>query len=167
MKLATCAALLLFVTCSVAHESNQTRAGAAFQKLKSLAGDWTGTDDHGDAAKTTFQVVVANTAVMETLRPSGMEEMITVYSIDGDGISLVHFCPTNNQPHMRAIPTNGPLTELVFAFQGAGNLPSIAVGHEHKLVMQFDGNDRLRETWTWRKNGKDSLQVYHFTRNKS
>jgi len=136
----------------------------AFHKLEALAGDWEGKDEQGNKAKTNFKVVAGNTAVMETLTASGMEEMLTLYNVDGDGISLVHFCPTNNQPRMRAVPGEGEPKELVFSFQGATNLPNPAIGHEHKMVMQFQDKDHITERWTWRKDGKDSDMVYKFVR---
>jgi hypothetical protein len=136
----------------------------AFQKLQALGGDWEGKDDAGKMAKTQFRLVAGNTAILETLAMSGMEEMLTLYSIDGDGIALVHYCPTNNQPHMRAIPTSAVLKDLVFSFQSATNLPDPSIGHEQKMVLQFDGPDRIVERWTWRKNGKDTEMIYYFTR---
>jgi hypothetical protein len=47
----------------------------------------------------------------------GMEEMVTLYSIDGDGIALVHYCPTNNQPRMRVVPPSNNIRELSFDYQ--------------------------------------------------
>lgn len=158
--------MLMLVATSLGLSAAQQppNSGAAFHKLQTLAGDWEGKDDEGNPAKTTFKVVVGSTAVMETLTAHGMEEMLTLYSVDGDGISLLHYCPTNNQPHMRAVPGSGDPRELVFSFQGATNLASPAVGHEHKLVMEFEDNDHITERWTWRKAGKDSETVYKFVR---
>ncbi|HXC86536.1 MAG TPA: hypothetical protein VNU23_02045 [Candidatus Cybelea sp.] len=99
------------------------RSTAAFQKLLSLAGAWEGKDDHGMVAKTTFKAMAGNTAVMETLAMSGMDEMVSLYSVDQDRIALVHYCPTNNQPRMRATPDSDDVKELNFEFQGAANLP--------------------------------------------
>jgi len=126
-------------------------------------------DSDGGAAKTKFEVVAAGTAVMETISPTGMgmEDMLTLYSIDGDSIVLVHYCPTNNQPRMKATPGTGDVKELTFAFQGAGNLPSEETGHQHKLVIQFEDADHITETWTWRSKGKDTPMVFHFTRKKN
>jgi len=140
---------------------------AAFKRLQALAGDWEGKDSDGGAAKTKFQIVASGTAVMETLSPTGMEDMLTLYSIDGDSIVLVHYCPTNSQPRMKATPRSGQVKELTFTFQGAGNLPSEEVGHQHKLVIQFEDADHITETWTWRAKGKDTPMVFHFTRKKS
>ena len=141
-------------------------ATEAFQKLQSLAGDWKGKDEQGNEVKSNFKLMISNTVVMETLDASGMEEMLTLYSVDGNGISLLHYCPTNNQPHMRAIPSSRNVKELVFSFLDAGNLSSIAVGHEHKMILEFDDEDHITERWTWRKNAKDTEMIYHLVRKK-
>ena len=137
---------------------------AVFQKLQALAGEWAGTDDKHQPVKTNFRSIVSNTAIMETLSPSGMEEMVTVYSLDGDGIALVHFCPTNNQPRMRAVPGTDEVKELAFDFQGASNLPSPNTGHQHHLVIRFEDEDHITEIWTWRHDGMDRPMIFHLTR---
>lgn len=136
----------------------------AFKQLQALAGDWEGKDDGGMAAKTSFKIVVANTTVMETLVAHGMEEMLTLYTVDRDGVALVHYCPTNNQPRMRAVPKAGVSKELDFQFTGAGNLPDLALGHEQRLVLRFNDQNHITEEWTWRRNGKDQVTVYRFAR---
>jgi len=150
---------------SVAQVPNS--AIGTFHRLESLAGDWEGKDDAGHTVKTTFQLVAGNTAVMETLTMSGMEQMLTLYTVDRDAIALVHYCPTNNQPRMRAIPSSAAVNELVFSFQDATNLPDPSIGHEQKLVLRFEGADRIIERWTWRKGGRDSEMVYNFTRSQT
>ena len=139
-------------------------SAVAFKKLQGLAGEWEGTDDKHQPVKTSFKPIVSNTAMMETLSPSGMEEMVTVYSLDRDGISLVHFCPTNNQPRMRAVPNTEDVKELAFDFQGAGNLASPDTGHQHHLLIRFEDENHITETWTWRHEGMDMPMVFHLTR---
>src|SRR6266568_7155107 len=97
-----------------------SHATAGFRKLQSLVGDWEGKDERGKPVKTNFRLIAGQTAVLETLAMSGIDEMVTIYSQDGDGIALLHNCPTNNQPRMRAVPPPGEVKELVFAFEGAG-----------------------------------------------
>ena len=104
---------------------------------------------------------------METFAPTGMEEMVTVYSLDGDGIALVHFCPTNNQPRMRVVPATSDPKELVFDFVSASNLPSPATGHQHHLVIRFEDADHITETWTWRQDNMDMPMVFHLDRKKN
>jgi hypothetical protein len=96
-----------------------------------------------------------------------MEGMVSIYSIDKDSIAMIHYCPTNNQPHMRAVPAAGELKELVFDFLGAGNLETPETGHQHRLVLRFDDDDHITEFWTWRQNGKDFPMVLHFGRKGS
>ena len=138
----------------------------AFHKLQTLAGDWRGRNEQGNEVKSNFKLMISNTVVMETLDASGMEQMLTLYSVDGNGISLLHYCPTNNQPHMRAIPSSENVSQLAFSFLDAGNLPNIAVGHEHRMIMDFEDNDHITERWTWRSNGKDTEMIYHLARKK-
>jgi hypothetical protein len=157
---------VMVLTVSLFSQPQANHATEAFKKLQSLAGDWEGKDEQGDEVKSNFKLMISNTVVMETLNASGMEEMLTLYSVDGNGISLLHYCPTNNQPHMRAIPSSGHVNQLIFSFIDAGNLPSIAVGHEHQMVMEFEDGDHITERWTWRKNGKDTEMIYHLTRKK-
>ena len=144
----------------------ENHAADAFQTLQTLVGEWQGRDQQGNEVKSTFKLMVSNTVVMEALDAAGMEEMLTLYSIDGDGISLLHYCPTNNQPHMRAVPTSGIIKQLRFSFRDAGNLPDINIGHEHAMLLEFEDKDHVVESWTWRRNGKDTQVIYHLARGK-
>jgi hypothetical protein len=159
-------AIPLFLAAIAAVVLGETRSNPAFVKLKSLAGNWQGKDEQGNAAKSRIETVVSGTAVMETLSMAGMEDMITLYSADGDSVALVHYCPTNNQPRMRATPGAGPVKELDFAFKDAGNLATPETGHQQRLVMRFEDENHMTESWTWRQNGKDSVMTIHFTRVK-
>jgi hypothetical protein len=166
MSLRRAALLLVLLLVAGSTLNAGTHSEAAFKKLQTLAGDWEGKDGHGMASKTSFQVLASKTAVMETLSPAGMEEMITLYSLDQDAIALVHFCPTNNQPRMRVVPSSDDIKELSFDYQGAGNLKSPATGHQHHLVLRFEDENHITETWTWREAEKDTAMVFHFTRKK-
>jgi hypothetical protein len=159
--------LVLLILIAIAPLFAASNSGVAFRKIQSLVGDWEGKDDKGQPAKTNFKLIVSGTAVMETLAPTGMENMVTVYSLDGDGIALVHFCPTNNQPRMRVIPATSDPQELAFDFVSAGNLPSAATGHQHHLLMRFEDADHVTETWTWRQDNMDMPMVFHLSRKKN
>lgn len=163
-KVLSCCVLILFASFFNPSLFAGTPSESAFRKLQSLAGHWEGKDAHGMAAKTSFEVLASGTAVMEKLEASGMEEMVTLYSLDRDGVALVHYCPTNNQPRMRVVPSSDDVKELSFDYQGAGNLKSPDTGHQHHLVLKFEDADHITETWTWRENGKDTPMVFHFSR---
>jgi hypothetical protein len=113
-----------------------------------VTAEWECKDERGNPAKSRFELVASGTAVMETIKPADTEEeMVTLYSLDLDSIALVDYCPTKNQPGMRAVPEAGPIKQLIFSFVSAGNLPDVSVGHEHKLVIQFEDKDRITERW--------------------
>jgi hypothetical protein len=163
-KLCCVSALLLVSAFQLSAQDTSKTPPAAFKKVQALAGDWQGKDQMGMAAKTNFKVIVADTTVMETLSMQGGEEMLTLYNVNKDGIALVHYCPTNNQPRMRAVPKPDDTKELDFEFTGAGNLPDLSTGHEHRSVLRFENENHITEEWTWRKNGKDAVTTYHFER---
>ena len=139
---------------------------AAFKKMMALQGDWDGKDAEGNAVHSSFKPVISGTALMETLAPSGMEEMLSLFSIDRDGIQLAHYCPTNNQPRMRAVPSSSNPQELDFQFTGAGNLPDASVGHQHRMVIHFEDADHITESWTWRHGDHDMPMVFHLARKR-
>jgi len=158
------AVVMAAVTIAWAAARPATSADSAFQQLRSLTGNWEGKDEEGSAVRANFRVVAGNTAVLETLKHADMEEMLTLYSVDGDFIALQHYCPTNNAPRMRATPGAGQVKQLVFEFQGAGNLPDSEIGHQHRLVIEFVDANHVTERWTWRAKGKDTLMVFRFAR---
>ena len=159
--------LLLLILIVVAPLFAGPNSVTAFKKLQSLAGAWEGKDVKGQTVNTSFKSIVSTTAVLETLSPTGMEDMVTVYSLDGDGIALIHFCPTNNQPRMRVVPFTSDPKELAFDFQSAGNLASPTAGHQHHLLIRFEDADHITETWTWRQDNMDMPMVFHLTRKKN
>jgi len=160
-------ALVLILVCSTDLLYAQPQpVQAAFKRVMTLEGDWEGKDADNKPVHSSFKPVASGTALMETLSPSGMEEMLSLYSIDGDGIQLAHYCPTNNQPRMRALPPGGEPQVLDFQFTGAGNLPDPAVGHQHRMVIRFEDADHITETWTWRHGSQDTPMVFHLARKK-
>jgi hypothetical protein len=76
-----CAFIVL--TLSISAQKQPNFAPDAYKKLASLAGDWVGKDEQGEEVKSNFKLAISNTVVMETLNASGMEEMLTLYSVDG------------------------------------------------------------------------------------
>jgi hypothetical protein len=152
---------LLFVTGFVLA---QAKPPGGFDRLKSLAGDWEGTNPKGKTVRATYSVVSGNTAVMETLNPSDEPGMITVFHPDGNQLMMTHYCSSGNQPRMRATASNEK--ELLFSFLDATNLSSPSAGHMQRLQIEFVDANHIVESWTWRENGEDKSEVFHFARRK-
>jgi hypothetical protein len=147
-------------------ESTISSVEDAFEKIQSLAGVWDGRDDRGMPARTTFERIAENTAVMETLAVSGTKKTVTLYSVHGGAISLIRYCAANNQPQMLAVPRSGAIEELLFEFKDARNLFSQTAGRAQSLALRFEDANHIVETWTWRSDGRDTLTTFNFKRSQ-
>jgi hypothetical protein len=141
-----------------AAESAATRpAGvAAFERLKALAGEWSGHVQKPDGPKATVQYRVASngSVVMETLFPGTDHEMISMYHLDGHELVLTHYCAMANQPRMRLASASSSSDELRFEFVGGTNLDAQKSTHVHDGRIAFKGGDRLEAEWTVYSEGK-------------
>ena len=161
-RIAVLSFLLAFLPACSALQSASTKrsdaevAQARFERLKSLAGEWTGPgpeEMHGAPMEVRYRVTAAGNAVEETLMPGSDHEMVTMYHLDGGKLMLTHYCAVGNQPRMVAA-ADGNLETIHFEFAGASNLASPNAGHMHEMVMTMEGKDRLKTRWTYYEDGK-------------
>jgi hypothetical protein len=160
------AAMLL----AVAALAGETPAGkvdpkAAFEKLKGLAGEWSGTAGEGFPAPVIYKVSANGNVVMETLFPGTPHEMITMYHLAGDNLVATHYCSAGNQPHFKLDAEKSTPTELVFAFDGGTNFDPAKDGHIHEGKIGFAGDGKLENLWTFYAGGKQAeSKDFHLTR---
>ncbi len=124
----------------------------AFEKLKSLVGDWTmvGGDDHIAA---NWRVTAHGSAVVETLFPGAPHEMVTVYTLHGKEVHLTHYCAAGNQPEMNSDKAADD-KKIVFTFSGGVGINPKKDMHMHNASFTFTGADSLREEWGTFTDGK-------------
>ena len=134
-------------------QNSQSKAAQAFDKLKTLAGNWEAEIPTGKA-QLDYELLAGGTVLVSHDKIAGEPEMLTVYHLDGDRLVLTHYCSAGNQPHMQAEAFDPASNELRFAFVNAGNLANANAGHMHQAVFKFNGSDEVTETWTWYQNGK-------------
>lgn len=91
-------------------------------------------------------------------------QMVTLYSPDGDRVAVTHYCSAGNQPRMETKAMTGDQKEFDFTFSGITNLSTPASGHMHHLVVKIADSDHFSEQWTWRENDKDRVESFQFTR---
>jgi hypothetical protein len=131
---------------------------AAFEHLKSLAGEWQGQAAHGPQqsfpATVTYRLASNGTVVMETLMPGTPHEMISMYHLDGGDLVMTHYCGIGNQPHMKLDTTASTPNELKFAFVGGTNLDAAKDAHIHAGALKFDGA-ALHADWAFWAGGKE------------
>lgn len=136
-----------------------SKAQRAFDRLKALAGEWTGTSGEGSPATVSYRVTGNGSALVETLRianaNAGNPEMVTTYYVNGDKLMMTHYCAAGNQPRMRSAGLSADGKSIVFTFQDATNLPSADTGHMRALTITLVDANHFTEQWTWHEKGKD------------
>ena len=131
----------------------------AFAKLQSMAGHWESQSAKNQKATLDIELTAGGSAILERSheRIEGKPvEMTTLYYLDGDKVQMTHYCMAGNQPTMRG--TYAPETKtLMFDFVSATNLKSPDDGHMHHAVYVFLDDNHIKQTWTFRKNQKDTF----------
>jgi hypothetical protein len=152
---------LLFVALSCIAAMAQSGVSAAFDRMKMLAGNWEGKSTDGHAVSEKFQVMSAGASLMSDLNAD--EPMTSMFYLDGNQLMMTHFCPSKNQPRMKAtISPDG--NTITFDFLDATNLATPETGHMHRAVYVLASPDVLAEEWTWKQNGKESKERFELHR---
>jgi hypothetical protein len=155
---------VLFILLPVTLAWAQSDAQKALDHFKSLAGTWTGTSPKGETAEVTYKVMAGGTTVMADIK-MGDEAMTSMYYVDGDRLLMTHFCPSNNQPRMKAVVSPDGKS-VTFDFVDATNLATPQTGHMHKVVYVFTDADHYSEDWTWKHEDKDTHFRFEMQRKK-
>ncbi len=142
---------------------------AAFEKLKTLAGDWVEVEPKmgpaGHVAES-YRLTGAGSALVSTLAGGTPHEMVSVYHRDGNDLVMTHYCAAQNQPRMRAKTVTGNVIAL--DFDGGTNVDPAKDMHIHAVKIEILGPDEIRETWIGWKGGKpeEPPLVLHLKRKK-
>ena len=168
-KLGLLLLLLAMAAVALADEHKSAIApNAAFDKMKSLDGSWTGVMvDAGKEypATTRYMMVSDGSALMGWLAEGTPYEMVTIFHMDGKQLMATHYCASHNQPRFVA-ETGGDPNRVVFKFKDGTNIGEHD-GHMQEVVFTFDGSDHHTEDWTYiDPQGKTSVGHFDFKRKK-
>jgi len=135
----------------------------AFEKLKGLAGTWTAnmmTPD-GPTATMEYRVTGGGSVVMETMMAGTPDEMINMYTVDGDSVLAQHYCSAGNQPLLRLNAGKSNATQLVFDFvkvTGPGET------YINGVTIRFTEDGKAQEMWT--SKGEDGVKTFYLQSRK-
>jgi len=141
-------------------------AGASFDKLKSLVGEWVGKLSEGGQempATTSFRLVSDNSVLMNVLGAGTPHEMVTMFHMDNSDLLATHYCAAHNQPRFRLVPSSDPKV-VVFEFKDGTNLASPATPHMVGVKITFVDANHHYEDWTFLANGQTSSNRFDFHR---
>ena len=132
-------------------------AKTAFERLKTLAGEWRGKSTKGWTEKIQYDVIAGGSVLMErSFGAHPNEWMTTMIHLDGDRLLLTHYCIAQNQPRLVATKVSGDGSQITFEFLDGTNLKSRDQGHMDKVVFNVLSKDRFTAKWSWYQDGKES-----------
>jgi len=160
MRLALPALLLLAVPALAADGVTATTpAAAAFERMKTLVGQWDGRSAMGKF-HLSYELLSGGHVLVEKESSDSMHQtMVTTYYLNGDKLELTHHCQLGNVPHMVAEKIDLQSGEIDFAFAGAANLASDQSEHMHEATIRLIDGDHLQSTWTMYENAKPKFTV--------
>jgi hypothetical protein len=150
--------------------SAQTKSPAVlgFDRLKALEGEWIdvdGTFGTKGAVAITYKVTGGGHTVIESFPVNTPNEMVTVYHLEGDEVTLTHYCTSNTQPRMRSRGLEGDT--LAFEFAGGANIDPANTSHMHAAQFEFVSADEIRSTWdNWEHGKADHSASFRVVRKK-
>jgi hypothetical protein len=130
-------------------------ANAGLEKMKKLAGTWLAADKDGNPTEqvvSIIKVTAGGGVVHETLFPGQPQEMISIYTADGQDLIMTHYCVLGNQPRMKADPKSAS-NQIVFHFAGGTNLDVAKDKHMHEATLTIVSDDRIEIKGTGWENG--------------
>lgn len=160
MKAIRIAITLLFVLATTAAFA-ASAAQQSFEELKALDGSWEGTVMNGQPVEVSYKVTSNGTALMSEIK--GKEDMISMFTLDGDRLLMTHYCAEGNQPRMVASPSPDGKT-FAFAFLDATNLATPDAHHMHGLVISMPDANHHTEEWVYTDHGKEMKVVFDLRR---
>src|SRR3954463_3548928 len=116
-------------------EDPKSGAELAFNKLRSLSGDWqgsyqwTGARNSSGKMDATYYMSGNDSALVENLLSDGKPSMTSVYHLDGNDLRMTHYCAARNQPRLKAEHIDLEKGTFEFSFVDATNLRSPDAPH--------------------------------------
>lgn len=147
-------------------------AQKSFEQLKNLAGTWTGSatvdppqpEWNNAPLQVTLRVTSRGNALVHEMRdpttaddPTKTDHPVTMLYLDGDHLTLVHYCDAGNRPRMVARKsTDGKTTEFDFADLSGGN----DYGHMYHAVFTVIDANHHTEDWTFMMPGDKPMHAH-------
>ena len=148
-------ALLVCLSARGVLAQTPTDPKAAFDRMKTLVGDWDGhvTTAEGPAARVEFRLAGNGSALVERLFPGTDHEMVSIYHMVGSDLVLTHYCAMANQPRMKLV-AGGKEGDLAFDFTGGDNVDPATTVHMHSGRFSVKNQDSYEADWQVFGQGK-------------
>lgn len=180
-----CSTLFFVLTCfatsalaqsdmhKAADKVSPSEAEKSFTLLKSLAGSWEGPValdpphpdmDNGKPLHLSLRVTSRGNALVHEMQEAGTaldptkyDHPVTMFYVDGDRLTLIHYCDAGNRPRMvaRSSP-DGKKVEFDFQDLSGGN----EYGHMYHAVFTAIDANHHTEDWTYMMPGDKPVHAH-------
>ncbi len=180
LPLMLCVALISVVGLAGAQTHSDTKQPAAssdaqksFEAMKALAGDWQGPvsidppiagmqDDQ--PLHVSMRVTSRGNALVHEMQEAGTpldstkyDHPVTMFYLDGDQLTLLHYCDAGNRPRMVAhTSSDGKKLEFDFVDLSGSNRR----GHMYHAVFTIVDANRHIEDWTYLMPGDKAMHAH-------
>jgi len=168
-------AVLLSLSAVVYAQSEAQRSDAqkSFDQLKTLAGSWQGPVSMVPAQadmkmdkpiQVSLRVTSKGNALVHEMQEAGTpldatkyDHPITMFYVDSDRLTLIHYCDAGNRPRMTGkVSPDGKTVEFEFADLSGGN----QYGHMYHAVFTKIDADHHTEDWTYMMPGDKPMHAH-------
>jgi hypothetical protein len=125
-------------------EADPAQRQALLGAVAALEGRWQMESPEGPAF-IEFAVTAGGSAVRETMFPGTPHEMVNMYTLDGNGLAMTHYCAAGNQPHMRAEALEGG--KLTFRTTGVSDLKAADEHYMGAMTLVIVDADHVEQHW--------------------
>jgi hypothetical protein len=155
-----CVAAVFTLSYAVRADCQQLDGRRGFDRLKKLTGTWSMDGPSGSRSTTTYRVSDGGTTLIQD--EAGQ---LTVFRLNGDKLTLTHYCARGNQPRMRLETLDDG--KITFAMYDITNLSHPQAYHTTNMELVFLSDDRVDLIYRATSAGKRSTQVVQLTRKRS
>jgi hypothetical protein len=148
--------VIFIALCFLALNAHAKNELVAFERLKSLSGQWNGRSTKGWTDRNKVEVIAAGSVILmrgEDAHPN--EVMATAIHMDGERLVLTHYCVARNQPRLVATDISDDGRRIVFTFLDGTGMASRDTGHMDKAVFELIDDDHYTTHWTWYSKGEE------------
>jgi hypothetical protein len=149
-----------------------SEADKSFIQLKTLAGTWQGPVTieppqpglkNGETGQVSLRVTSRGNAIVHEMKdptkpddPTRYDHPVTMFYLDNDRLTLVHYCDAGNRPRMVARSSDGKKVEFDFLDVSG----STKYGHmQHAVFTVIDDNHHI-EDWTYLMPGDKPVHAH-------
>jgi hypothetical protein len=161
--------LAALVLASAAAAATPPSPNPAWDRLKTLVGEWKGAYAGSDSdgmgeVRLSYRLVSNGTALMETMESGHDANMITMYYPEGNRVLATHYCSIGNQPRLVSPGLSADGKGMTFSLIDATNAAGPDAELMQGLVVTFQDPDHFSQAWTSRRKGKDQVGTFTYTR---